>query len=116
MKVVLLMIVVLIAGLTGCATMKNGEPIRKTVFIQTNAQCGDCKERIEGVLNFESGIIYSDLNLDNKKVEVKYNSKKISLDEIKKMISEIGYDADEVKAVKAAQNELPLCCQPGGHE
>jgi copper chaperone CopZ len=116
MKMKLMMLVVLTAVITGCATTKNGTPIKKTVFIQTNAQCGDCKERIEGVLNFETGIIYSDLNLDNKKVEVKFNTKKTSLAEIKKVISEIGYDADEVKAIEIAQNKLPSCCQPSGHD
>jgi len=110
------MTAVLFFLLTGTAIAKDKEPVKRTVFIQTNAQCGDCKERLEGVLNFKSGIIYSDLNLDDKKIEVKYNSKKITLEEIKKIISEIGYDADEVKAVESAQNELPVCCQPGGHD
>lgn len=111
-----MMTAVLFFLLTGFAIAKDKEPVRRTVFIQTNAQCEDCKERVEGVLNFKSGIIYSDMNLDTKIVEVKYNSKKISLEEIKKIISEIGYDADDVKAVESAQKELPGCCQPGGHD
>ena len=112
----LTIIVALIALISGCATAKSGEPTKKVAFIQTNAQCGECKERLEGVLNFTSGIIYSDLNLDDKKIEVKYNTKKISLAEIKTIISEIGYNADEIKAVETAQNKLPTCCQPGGHD
>lgn len=112
----LTIIVALIALISGCATMKGGASTKKVAFIQTNAQCGECKERLEGVLNFTSGIIYSDLNLDDKKIEVKYNTKKISLAEIKTIISEIGYNADEIKAVETAQNKLPTCCQPGGHD
>ena len=115
MKMRLMMIVALFTVITGCATAQKGEPTKRTVYIETNAQCSDCKDRLEGVLNFTSGIIYSDLNLDDKKLEIKYNSNKITLAEIKKIISEIGYDADEVKAVESAQNELPSCCQPGGH-
>ena len=116
MKMRLMMIVALITVVSGFATAQKGGPTKKTVFIQTNAQCGDCKDRLEGKLNFTSGIIYSELNLDDKKLEIKYNSKRITLAEIKKIISEIGYDADEVKAVESAQNELPSCCQPGGHD
>jgi len=102
--------------MSGYVKAQKNKPKKRVVFIQTNAQCGDCKERIEGVLNFKSGIIYSDLNMDDKKVEIKYNSKRISLAEIKTIISEIGYDADEVKAVESAQSKLPGCCQPGGHD
>lgn len=112
----LTMIIALVALLASCATTKNGQPVKQTASIQTNAQCGDCKERIEEVLNFEKGIIYSDLDLDTKIVEVKFNSKKTSLEKIKQTIAEIGYDADDVKADKTAQTALPLCCQPGGHD
>src|SRR5690554_8231308 len=116
MKMKLIMMVALVTLMAGYVTAQKGEPKKRVTFIQTNAQCEDCKERIEGVLNFKSGIIYSDLNMDDKKVEIKYNSKRISLAEIKTIISEIGYDADEVKAVESAQSKLPGCCQPGGHE
>lgn len=116
MKMRLVMMVAMVTLMAGYVTAQKGEPKKRTVFIQTNAQCGDCKDRLEGVLNFTSGIIYSDLNLDDKKLEIKYNSKKITLTEIKEIISEIGYDADEVKAIESAQNELPSCCQPGGHD
>lgn len=103
----------LIVGLTACG-VANGQSTKKTISIQTNAECGQCKDRIEGDLNYRKGIIYSELNLENKVLEVKFNSKKITEQEIKQIISEIGYDADEVKANKKSQSELPACCQPGG--
>ncbi len=109
-------IIVFINIFLGCASANMGEPVRKTAFIQTNAICGDCKERIEGVLNYERGIIYAELNLENKKVEVKYNSKKISIEEIRNIISKIGYQADDVAPDKEAQDKLPDCCKPGGKE
>ena len=108
--------VAVISLITSCATSKNSEPAKPTAYIQTNAQCGDCKERIEDVLNFEKGIIYSNMDLDTKIVEVKYNSNKTSIEKIKNTIAAIGYDADEVEAVKSAQSALPTCCQPGGHD
>jgi copper chaperone CopZ len=117
MKNVMLILIVGLALLTSsCGTMKNGKPVKQIVSIQTNAQCGDCKVRIEEELNFTKGIVFADLDLETKKVEVKYNSKKTSPKEIKKKIASIGYSADEVSPNKKAQGELPKCCQPGDHD
>ena len=110
-----LLIIVLIVGLSACGIM-NGQSSKKTISIQTNAECGECKERIEEALNYTSGIVYAELNLDTKKVDVKYNSKKITEAEIKQVISKTGYSADEVEADKKSQSELPACCKPGGME
>ena len=41
-------------------------------------------------------------------------SSKISLTEIKKKISDLGYDADEVKANQDGISKLPDCCKPKG--
>jgi copper chaperone CopZ len=86
----------------------------KTSVIQTSAECGSCKIRIEDKLNYTKGIKFSELNLKDKKVTVKYSTKKISLDQIKKVISETGYDADNVKAISSSVDKLPVCCKPGG--
>lgn len=117
MKIKFVLVAFITLFLSGIVMANNGEkqPKKRTVFIKTSAQCEDCKERIEDVLNFKKGIIYADLHLDTKELEVRYNSKKISLEEIKKLVSEIGYSADDVEADKEAQERLPLCCQPGGH-
>jgi copper chaperone CopZ len=86
-----------------------------TSQIQTNAQCGDCKERIEGKLNYTKGIKFAELNNETKIVTVKYDPKKIDLVTIKQTIAKIGYNADEVKAAKEDVEKLPKCCQPNGH-
>jgi mercuric ion binding protein len=86
----------------------------KTVIIQTTAECGDCKERLEEKLNYTAGIKFAELDLESKKVTVKFSTSKITAEEIKQLIAAIGYDADEVKAPKEAVQKLPLCCQPGG--
>jgi copper chaperone CopZ len=87
-----------------------------TSQIQTNAQCGDCKERIEGKLNYTKGIKFAELNDETKIVTVKYDPKKIDLLTIKQTIAKIGYNADEVKAAIEDVEKLPKCCQPNGHE
>lgn len=85
-----------------------------TAVIQTSAECGSCKKRIEGKLNYTNGVKFAELDMATKKVTVKYNEKKISLMEVKKVISETGYAADEVAAVPEAVEKLPTCCKPGG--
>jgi len=110
-----ILMLALIVGLSACGIV-NGQSSKKTISIQTNAQCGECKERIEEKLNYTKGVVYGELDLDTKIVEVKYNSSKLSGEEVKKVISDLGYNADEVKADPKAQSELPKCCQPGGHD
>jgi len=84
------------------------------VKIHTSAECGQCKERLETKLNYTKGIKYAELDLATQDVVIGYNAKKITLEEIKQIIAETGYDADEVKAKQEAVNELPMCCRPGG--
>lgn len=86
----------------------------ETVVIQTSAECGACKERMEEMFNYTSGVKFAELNLEDKKITVKYQPSKISLTEVKQKIVDLGYDADEMKANPAAQKKLPACCQPGG--
>jgi mercuric ion binding protein len=86
----------------------------QTVVIMTSSECGDCKERIEGALNYTKGVIFAELDVLTKQVTVKFATKKITLQQVKEAIAEIGYDADDVKAVPAAQKKLPKCCQPKG--
>lgn len=95
--------------------MANAQEARvATATIQTSAECGSCKKRIEDKLNYTSGVKFAELNLVDKKVTVKFNPKKISLDEIRKIISETGYDADRIPANPKSVKELPACCKPGG--
>jgi len=109
MKAILFTLVLFVAGYSNAQS--SGV---KTAVIQTSAECGACKTRIEDKLNYTKGIKFADLNLEDKKVTVKYSTKKISLDEIKKIISEVGYSADDVKANSKSVAALPACCQPDG--
>ena len=88
----------------------------QTVTIQTSAQCGDCEERIESLLNYTKGVKFAELDNETKIVTVKFMSKKITLKTICEKLNEIGYDANEFKAPKATVLKLPKCCQPFGME
>jgi len=86
----------------------------ETVVIQTSAECGDCEERIANAMNYTKGVKYAELDIESKKLTVKFQPAKISLETIKLKLVELGYDADELKANPEAQQKLPSCCQPGG--
>lgn len=88
----------------------------ETVVIQTSAECGECKERIEGALNYTKGVKFAELDVDSRKLTVKYKTDVISLEAIKKQISALGYAADEVPADPVAFEKLPACCKPNGME
>jgi hypothetical protein len=52
-----------------------------------------------------------ELDEKNMSITVYYNSKKTDLDKIRKAISQLGYDADDVKADPAAYEKLDGCCK-----
>ena len=70
----------------------------ETVKIQTSAVCDMCKETIEKQLAFTKGVTAADLDLETFVVTVSFKSKKTSVDEIRKAINAVGYDADESPA------------------
>lgn len=96
-------------------TMWSQKTKNDTIQIQTSAQCGDCKIRIEEALTYLKGVKYANLDLETKIVTVVFSPQKISAIPIREAISNVGYDADQVKAKPEAVLLLPKCCQPNGH-
>lgn len=97
----------------GLKAQKNDK--NQTVEIQTSAICEMCQYAIEKEMAFEKGVTEASLNLENKVLTVKYNSKKTDADKIRKRVSLTGYHADEVKRDPEAYENLPLCCKDGAH-
>jgi len=109
-----LAITIILFTLSSAFSNLSAKPKSSVVTIQTSAVCESCKARIERALKSTDGIISANLNLDDKKVKVKYNPDKITEDKIKTAIANTGYDADDVKKTPEAFNNLPHCCQKGG--
>ena len=84
-----------------------------TVEIKTSAICGMCKERLEHDMTFEKGVKSVELDLDTKILTISYKTNKTSKEELKKAVTKIGYDADEMVANQKAHDRLPPCCQKG---
>ena len=87
------------------------------VIIKTSISCDHCKQcetcggLLEKTLIKQKGIQM--IVLDEKKmtISVVFNSKKTNLETIKTAISNLGYDADEIKANPAAYQKLDGCCK-----
>lgn len=105
-------ILVICIAFLGFSFKQDAKP--QLVTIKTSAECGDCKERIESKLNYTKGIVFSELDFKTKDLTVKFKPTKITLEQIKQIVSDLGYDADELRANVDAQKALPLCCQPHG--
>jgi copper chaperone CopZ len=84
---------------------------KETLKIKTSAICEMCKSKIEKNLALTKGVKSANLNLDDKVVTVEYNSKQTDAAAIRKAITEVGYDADDVPAEKAGYDKLSDCCK-----
>ena len=84
---------------------------KETVQIKTSAQCEMCKDRIVEELQFTKGVTAVALDVESQMLTVTFKTKKNSVENIRTIISSIGYDADEVRAEKSAHDNLPGCCQ-----
>jgi periplasmic mercuric ion binding protein len=103
---------VLVTGMTACGQKAKTEKVE----IKTSAVCGMCKTTIETGLAFEKGIRDATLDVETKIVTVNYNPSKTNVDTIRKAISKLGYDADDVPADKAAYDKLSPCCKKGNEK
>ena len=86
-------------------------PKYKTIEIKTSAICGECKERIENALNYTKGVKFAELNLETNIITVKYKTAQTDDAAVKKVVSELGYHADDVERNAEAFKNLPGCCQ-----
>ena len=81
------------------------------VKIKTSAVCGMCKRAIEKDMAFEKGIKKAELDVKSQILTVAYDPKKTNPEKIRKAVSKVGYDADNVPAQPKAYSRLPECCK-----
>jgi copper chaperone CopZ len=79
--------------------------------IMTSAICEECKEIIEKKLKKTKGVISSNVNFTNGMLDIKFDDEKITKQDIKQAIAEVGYNADEVERKPKAYAKLPRCCK-----
>lgn len=100
-----------IVGLSSCKTTKDGSSLYTSGVIQSNPNCDMCVVKLEGNINEMKGVRTVRVNLNSGAINIKYAPDKVSLDEIRKKVTSLGYDADTFKADPEVYKLLPDCCK-----
>ena len=88
-----------------------------TIVIKTKIYCDHCKDcescgtRLEEALMYTKGVKHMEINEEEMTITVVYKPKKVTPDEIRKVIAKAGYDADDVKADPEGYKKLDGCCK-----
>ncbi len=88
----------------------------ETIEIKTSGVCDMCKTTMEKAMAYEKGVKKSNFNVETAILTVTYNPEKTTPEKIKKAITEVGYDADELKANERSYDKLNACCKKGAHK
>jgi periplasmic mercuric ion binding protein len=83
----------------------------ETIEIQSSVVCGMCEDRVIENMAFEKGVKDVKVDLETKVISLTYKTNKTDKQTLKKAITKIGYDADEMQADDAAYEKLPACCK-----
>jgi periplasmic mercuric ion binding protein len=83
----------------------------KAVIKIPTAQCDMCKAKIEKALFKQDGIMSYKVDVKKKTVNVSWITDRTNIENIKTMIANAGYDADDVAADETAYKKLPGCCK-----
>ncbi|CAA6827686.1 MAG: Probable Co/Zn/Cd efflux system membrane fusion protein [uncultured Aureispira sp.] len=104
-------------NLPGCCQQDGGHRVGKTNYtlktavVKSSNQCGMCSKTIGDALFALEGVKNVHVDENAHTVTVQFLQEKTSLQKIKKAIQKAGYDADNLKANKAAYNKLNGCCK-----
>ncbi|MCB0402936.1 MAG: heavy-metal-associated domain-containing protein [Flavobacteriales bacterium] len=116
MKNTIILLCIAVFGLTAQQTQAQEAKKTAEIVVQTSAQCDMCKERLEKAMAYEKGVVSSKLDVESAKFTIVYKVDKTTPEKIRQAISKTGYDADDIQADKKAHDNLPHCCQKGGHK
>ncbi|MDR1417040.1 MAG: cation transporter [Prevotellaceae bacterium] len=100
LKLALLTFTAMLGATTLKAALKTGEA---EVTFKTTIHCDHCKARLEKSIPFEKGVEDMEVKLSDKTVRVKYKADKTSVDNLKKAIEKLGYEAEVVSESKAEE-------------
>ena len=93
------------------SSLAQAKVVDKATISTPSIQCEMCKKKIETYLMRQNGIKAVKVDLKKKVVGVQWITDRTNIEEIKTMIANIGYDADDVAAEESAYKRLPACCK-----
>ncbi|MDR0687274.1 MAG: heavy-metal-associated domain-containing protein [Prevotellaceae bacterium] len=98
LKLALLALTTMFGATTLNAALKAGEA---EVTFKTTIHCDHCKARLERSIPYEKGVEDMDVKLSDKTVSIKYKVAKTSVENLKKAIEKLGYEAEVIAEKKA---------------
>lgn len=103
-----------IALFTLCFTVTAQQKVNAKAIINTPGMfTEECKAKIEQSLFKQYGIISYKADLKRKTVTVAWLTDRTDIEQIKTMIANVGFDADDVTAEETAYKKLsPACKKP----
>lgn len=109
MKAIRFTIFILFAcGFSAFAQQKTaGKAIIKTPGLT----CDACKDRVERALFKQYGITSAKADVKKKTTTVTWVTDRTDIEQIKTMIANAGFDADDVAAEETAYKRLPVTCR-----
>ena len=78
---------------------------------EVSGNCDMCKKRIESATLSLKGVKYVSWSPQSKNFSIIYNSTKVSIDDVKKRIAEVGHDNSLYQASDEAYKNLHFCCK-----
>jgi mercuric ion binding protein len=106
------LMLVLLAGFSGATFAQAAPRTKVTAVIKTpTVQCEMCKTRIENYMSHEEGIIKVTVDFKKKTTTVSWWSDRTNIENVKTLIANCGYDADDVTAEPDSYKRLPTCCK-----
>ena len=98
-------------------SQSKGKTVKEDFLVSGN--CIMCKNRIETATLKLNGVKYVNWNSKTSNFSIIYNSKKVTIDEIKSKIAEVGHDNGKYISTLETYDGLPDCCRyrhTGKHE
>jgi len=109
MKTVKLIIIALfVLAQAGKAQQK---AVDKIVIKTPMAVCDACKDRIEHYISQQDGVTSVDVDIKKHTTTIVYITDRINDENLKTLLADLGFDADDVTAEVTAVTRLPKCCQ-----
>ena len=82
-----------------------------------NMRCWVCKDKLESYMNteskanYESGVSQMKINMFNGEIRILYHPDRITPEDLRVIINNAGFDADEEKATESSYKKLPPLCK-----
>jgi len=110
-RIIILALVSLITLGVSAQQTKTASKKEQTVTIQTNGVCQKCADKFKENVPYFKGVKSYSYDMSTSKLTITYDASRTNPDQLRKEISKLGYNADNVAADPDARAKLPACCR-----